>query len=181
MTGCLFKIIWILRHTTAERLRTAECPKMSRKTGNASCRTKFLRHSVVLSLAIVLLRKVSIDNWKPSKDGVFDEKPSKTRLDVWIFCWKEKKKGVIRKMFFVATVDFRQFSAYEKWMPLEKNKTAFFSSDFSDSSLRYTNKSNFPLQSHNNNSQKLIFLSRQIRFGMKSDWKPAVKCNVLWA
>ena len=35
---------------------------------------------------------------------------------VWTsgFSVEKKKKGVIRKMFFVATVDFRQFSAYEK-------------------------------------------------------------------
>ena len=57
---CLF--IGTLRKRTAGRLRTPEWRiKMSRKTRNAQSRATFFRHSAVLSLPAVLLRKVPND------------------------------------------------------------------------------------------------------------------------
>ena len=60
MSNNVSATIATLRNRTAGRLRTAEWRiKMSRKTGNAQSRAIFFRHSAVLSLPAVLLRKVA--------------------------------------------------------------------------------------------------------------------------
>ena len=78
-----YVIIGTLRNRTAGRLRTAEWRiKMSRKTGNAQSRATFFRHSAVLSLPAVLLRKVPI-NYLITESKVVTGKSQTEALPYW--------------------------------------------------------------------------------------------------